>query len=635
MADADNNANVEIERTPNLSERKDKLKGDIEKPKYGKARTFFREKVKPYLIAGAAIASIGAGVLGYDYFTKRQNYPERNILFRASLVDYVAGNKEKKAAPKADREAIAKFYEGGEGESKVGNNLFETSRELRGDIDYFNMWDGDQTRIANSSQKPEKFQARWYNPRGFFNFREQFAKIREELPQGMPQTYMVYKFAPERGFTEMDSDVIEYGIERGLRENEPGIIETAKKGKEEAQIVRVMCNRLVESRNLIGWFKGKEFRAGTSLADYMKCPENKELALEFFKKTKLLDSQENTSEAYRERLVKEIMGIEERMKKQTIYTTYEDGFFKVLPQESTVYLGEDPSIAQRLMWWAGFGRAGHNILRVENQWDLIPGRWPLLNEKSWGFGENTIYPFDKYNNGGYTIKDKFGTIAQIEIKDFVFKYGQNVLYDYYADLNGDGKIDRNKELIGRVLCATTHDEKVELEKIAKGLKPESDLTFTINYSFFSPDKDLEKGKEYFKLCAYVESLMPDQIHRGNGEHSLLGYVNDQRSDILLFIDPCVENMSRALTQESTLAAKYDIIKLLNATKRPYTRDLAKLYHAESAVNGEFQTSELTRERIYFPWGALSPLAILAGAGYFHARRKNKDAKYKKKLKLTR
>jgi hypothetical protein len=57
-------------------------------------------------------------------------------------------------------------------------------------------------------------------------------------------------------------------------------------------------------------------------------------------------------------------------------------------------------------------------------------------------------------------------------------------------------------------------------------RPKADVTFTIHYSFMAPDDDLKKGLDYFNLCEYVESMLPDQINRGYGKHSILGYINE-------------------------------------------------------------------------------------------------------------
>jgi len=308
------------------------------------------------------------------------------------------------------------------------------------------------------------------------------------------------------------------------------------------------------------------------------------------------------------------------MERITVYSTFEDGFFKILPQESTVYLGHDPSFLERSKHWAGIGRNDDIRLRVENHWDLWPGDYPLLRNIGFGSGENKTFPFAKCNNGNYTIVDKFGDLAKIEIKDFILFYGQDVIYSYYLDLNGNGKIEKADELLGRVLCKTTHDEMEQIDKLAKGEQPEADLTLTINYSFMMPDDNITRGKEYFRLCAYMESFMPDQVHRGFGKHSLLGYINDQRSDLMLADDLCLENLSRALTQESTLVAQYDIVKLLIAARRPYAEELAKTYGIEDEFAGKYNPSTALSERTII--GPLPAIALLlGGAGFWYMKRR--------------
>ncbi|MDD4308582.1 MAG: hypothetical protein PHU53_07230 [Thermoplasmata archaeon] len=581
------------------------------------------QKAKRYMkmaAIGAAVTGIAAtSVMTYDFITARRNLAERNVLLRSSNISFIAGNPEKKAAPKADIESVTKFNEGGGTESKVGTAEATTHREVRGDISYYEFFDSQNSRKATSNEKPERFQA-GLRPSGSYNFREQFAQAILESGIKGPQEYMVYKFAPRRGFNELDIDVVEFPGERGLKENEPGIIEKKGNGKED---VRIMVNRLKEYRNLIGWVKGKEWRAGTLLEDYAITPENAVAAREIFKKLKTLDSTQAVSEGDREDLVEQILDIERRMKKNTIYDTFEDGFFKILPQESTIYLGERLPAWKRFACWLGMGRDNHNILRVENQWDLWPGRWPGLEGTVFGHGEDKIYPFDKYNNGGYTLEDKFGKIAQIKIEDFVWKYGQDVVYSYFLDLNGDGKIDEKNELISKVLCKTTHDEKIGLEKLSRGERPETDMTISLNYSFMTPEVEMVKGKEFFRLGAAIETLMVEQVHRGYGKHSLLGYIHDQRSDKMLSDDMNLQNMSRALTQESTLVAKHDIIKALIAAKRPYARELAEKYNIANEFVGHYQTSDLTRKRLYtgpWPWIILG----VAGAGYLAYRRNRKD-----------
>ena len=53
---------------------------------------------------------------------------------------------------------------------------------------------------------------------------------------------------------------------------------------------------------------------------------------------------------------------------------------------------------------------------------------------------------------------------------FLLFYGQDVLYSYFLDLNGDGHINHEKELIGQVLQRTTFDKKTALEAVKKSIK---------------------------------------------------------------------------------------------------------------------------------------------------------------------
>lgn len=589
-----------------LSERK---KTDKEEPKT--IWKNIKRKIKPLVIGAGVAGSLAIGLLAYDFYSKGQNYPERNVLFSSSNTIYTAGSSGE-GPTKSDKEDVIKVYSGGGIESKVGTYLFETTRESRGDIEYFNMHNSQGIRIASATQKQEIFQA-GFRSEGSINFREQFAEIVLEKGAKAPQKYMVYKFAPERAWKESDVDVIEYPLERGLGENEPGIIESDK--------IRLMVNRLVEFRTTLGWFRGKEiYRTGTLLEDFEKTPENKSLAKEFFDRVKLLDSSQTVNKEKREKLVNEVMEIEEKMSKKTIYSTFESGFLKILPQGSIVYLGENPGKLERIKNWTGFGRKNHIRLVVDNHWDLWPGNWPIFNYFS---------IFNRYNNGGYTIKDRFGDIAKIEIKDFIFYYGPKVLYKYYFDLNGDGKIDKEKELIGEVLARTSNNERIGLEKLVKSNKPDADITFNVNYSFMAPTSDIKKGVEGLKLCAYIESMMPDQVHRGFGRHCLMGFINDIKSDWILFNELNIENESRALTQESTLAAKYDIVKALIFAKRPYAEQVARYYRIYDEFKGQFQQSNLLKEKIEIgplPGIGLTLAAGIAGVYFLRRLRKNKQRK---------
>jgi hypothetical protein len=603
---------MEDENRNDRDKKLDGIRDRINNPAREKKIDF--SKIAKYSLITAGILTVPAILLFRDFITKRQNYPERNVLFRSSNTTYLAGVRGKEETKHVDEESINKFYSGGGGESKVGTYLMETTREKRGDIEYYNMDNSQKIRIASATQKPEKFQA-GVRIGGSLNFREQFAEIVLGSNSKAAQKYMVYKFAPERGLREKDVDVIE---------NSDGS--------------RQMVNRLTEYRTFpLGWMFGKEnYLAGTSLENYLSTPENQVLFKEFLGKVRILDSPEAVNKSRREKMAYDILDLEEEIKHQTTYSTFEDGLFKIFPQGGTLYLGERPGSLERAKNFLGFGRDRHKRLVVKNHWDLLPGFYPLINGINFGQGDNKLYPFDKYNNGGYTLVDKFGKLAEIDIEDFVLFYGQDVLYSYYLDLNGDGKLDRKNELIGQVICRTTHDERLELKKLAKGKVPPSDLTLTLNYSFMAPDNDIEKGMKYFKLCAYMESMIPDQIKRGLGKHSLLGFINDQRSDLMLFNELNLQNMSRALTQESTLVAEYDIIRVLNAARRPYAQELAKTYRIDDYFKGQYQKSDLLHQKANIgPLDELSPFSKLAlgvfgigAAGAFYLRSRKKAPKKK-------
>jgi len=591
------------EQQPGKTGKKSKLSGWLHK--IGEAIGLFLARHKRALlivIFGLVFVFVGILILTADYLTKRQNYPERNVLFRSTNVVYIAGGSEEKGPQEADQVSESHFYEGGV-ESKIGTYLFLTTREVRDDIEYFNMDNSQKIRIASATKKPEIVQA-GLRIRGSLNFKEQFAQI--TVSSGAPRTpqsYRVYKFSPERGLKETEVTVIEH-----------------------ADGSTVMDNRMIELRDwILGWLWGKEFRAGTFLDEYTKTPPNEPLITRFYEHIRALDSQTTVEPTAREQMITEAMALSEDIATIPIYRSYEDGILDLLPQESTLYLAYSPAWLERVRDTL-VGQSNQIRLRIENYWDLFPGWYPGLRQVHFGKGENIIYPFDKYNNGGYIVRDKYGDIAKVDIHDFFLYYGQDVLYQYYLDLNGDGKLDSDQELIGTVLCRTTHDERMNLEKLVGMGRPKADVTFTIHYSFMAPDDDLKKGLDYFNLCEYVESMLPDQINRGYGKHSILGYINEQRSDIMLFRDLTIENMSRSLTQESTLVAKYDLVRALIAAKRPYAQQVAETYGIADHFTGQFQPStQLVEHRDWtWPGGIFLTLVVLAGGIVWRRRQRNQN-----------
>ena len=538
-------------------------------------------------------------LLAKDYLTKRQNFPERNVLFRATNVLYVSGGSEVKGTKSTDQLSETQVYEGGL-ESKIGTFLFTTTREIRDDIEYFNMDNSQKIRVASATRKPEVVQA-GLRLGGSLNFKEQYAQIIVGQRAKAPQSYRVYKFVPERGMKELEVTIIG-----------------------DAEHVMTMENRMIETREYgLGWLWGKEFRRGTRLEQFAQTPDNQKRRTQFQEAIKILDSPHTADPSARERTIREAMNIAQKAETTPIYITAEDGFFDIFPQGSTVYFAHKPGRFER-MKDALLGASQHVRLRVDSYLDLFPGYYPFLSHIRLGKDNNIAYPFNKNNNGGYLIRDKYGKLAQIDIRDFWLFYGQDVLYSYYFDLNGDGKLDKSAELIGTVLCRTTHDDKVELEKLVGEGRPKTDVTFAAHYSFMAPDNDLQKGKALFELCGYIESMLPDQMNRGFGKHSLLGFINTHRSDIMLFDELTIENMSRALTQESTLVAKYDIVKFLIAARRPYAEEVANAFGVADRFAGQYQTSELLKERR--DWGGIIGLTLACGiiaAGVALFRRKKK------------
>ncbi len=554
-------------------------------------------KVVLIALVCALIAGVGVYFLAKDYLTKRLNYPERNVLFRATNVTYVAGGGEDKGVESVDQSSETEVYEGGGLESKVGTILFSSVRELRDDIEYFNIYNSQEIRIASANRKPEKVQA-GLRLRGSLNFKEQFAQIIVGGDSKAPQSYRTYKFVPERGLEELEITVVS-----------------------NADGMNAMETRMIERREfLLGWLWGKAFRSGTSLEQYQQ--EQGENARQFLETIRILDSEQTIDRTERERIIEQSMKFNEQVATRPIYMTYEDGFFDLLPQESTIYLAHKPGLFERFRD-ALLGTSEHIRLHAEHYYDFFPGRYPGLRRFHIGSGENVVYPFDKHNLGGYVISDQYGDLARIDVQDFILFYGQDVIYTYYFDLNGDGELDEQTEQIGRVLCRATHDDRVQLETLIGIGRPKTDVTFTTHYSFMSPDEDADTGMEHFKLCGYVESMLPDQVNRGFGKHSMLGYINQQRSDIMLFHDLTIENMSRALTQESTLVAKYDIVNALIAGKRPYAQDVAESFGVTGHFAGQFQpSSRLTKHRDWSNMINLAGFCILLIGGIIWWRRKS-------------
>ncbi len=232
-----------------------------------------------------------------------------------------------------------------------------------------------------------------------------------------------------------------------------------------------------------------------------------------------------------------------------IYHSCETGLFGIMPQGSDLYLfGEVPGYMQSISNYFSDNKNSAEVyaFKITQFWDAFP--WRILN-------------------GGYILSDSKGEIAKIKIEDFWFHYADDVVYHYYLDLNGDGVIDETTEVIGKVLFSMNKSDEATAGA-------EGEVDYTINYSFMA-GYNLENAVNDFILCGDIEAMMPDQIFDGFGQHSYLGYIEEKRDDIMLYLDRSTENLDRAIKEDDTLGFKTSILRLLLHAKRPYVTEVAK------------------------------------------------------------
>jgi hypothetical protein len=126
-------------------------------------------------------------------------------------------------------------------------------------------------------------------------------------------------------------------------------------------------------------------------------------------------------------------------------------------------------------------------------------------------------------------------------------------------------------LIGQVLYRTSWDEGESLGRTIGLGKSKRDVSKRFIYSFMAGN-DWQKREEEFYLCNAIETFMVNELHRGFGKHSDLGWIHAHRSNILLLETRSVPNLGRAITPESTIVAKYDLINLFRAAGRDYVNN---------------------------------------------------------------
>lgn len=232
-----------------------------------------------------------------------------------------------------------------------------------------------------------------------------------------------------------------------------------------------------------------------------------------------------------------------------IYHSAETGLFGIMPQGSNLYLfNEIPGYIQSVSDYLSDKKSSEEIyaFKISQFWDAFP--WRILN-------------------GGYVLSDSKGEVAKIKFEDFWFHYSDDVIYHYYLDLDGSGVIDETTEIIGKVLFSMAKSNETNT-----GAEGETD--YTINYSFMA-GYNIKNAVNDFVLCGDIEAMMPDQIFDGFGQHSYLGYVEEKRDDIMLYLDRNTENLDRAIKEDDSLGFKTSILRLLLYAKRPYVTEIAK------------------------------------------------------------
>lgn len=537
----------------------------------------FRTGVIGLGIAGA-IGAAGVGFLAQDYFLKRQDFPVRNVLYQG--LETVSFNPVGKIqdAGLIDRTSEIDIHRGGEGAAKLGELMGTVERQSADDNTTVRIEDPDNRRLAEATEKRERLQSDILQMRGVITYNQ----LKAELINTNQALYG-YTFTPQRGNQD--------------------ITITRRQDGDHKQFV----NELVELRTPgLGTLYGEKFRAGTKLLEYSDTQNNKELLLELSNLIEKFDQDQSNKDG-REEYLSRMLDIQEKLDKDPILVSLEDGFIDWMPQESSSYLFSDPKTSNRLKLELEdylFNQVDLGVtnkanptanakavqpkslehavtevkpfktsnskedllrVRVENHWDLAPGHWWPLSLIPLGTDQGFVNPFRHYNNGGYSIHDEKGEIARIELQDFWYHYGDDVLYSYFLDKNGDGKINEDTEMIGKVLYRISRDAKHEVDQTQK------DETKRWVYTFMAGSNN-ETAQEDFYLCNAMETFMVNELNRGDDKHSALTWINLVRSNILFLESPTLENLSRTVLPESPMVAKYDIVAMFRAAGRDYVNN---------------------------------------------------------------
>ncbi|MGD8395376.1 MAG: hypothetical protein PVF43_07860 [Candidatus Eiseniibacteriota bacterium] len=193
-----------------------------------------------------------------------------------------------------------------------------------------------------------------------------------------------------------------------------------------------------------------------------------------------------------------------------------------------------------------------------------------------------LFPW-RWLNGGYRARDAVGELFRVQIRDFWFHFQNELAYLYFLDLDGNGHIDRDTELIGQVYYKTADSPLRERFRRNPDvpLTQENTQEFTRNKTYvFRVGADPAMAARDFELCDGIEKLLPDAIVKGFGRDSHLGYIERARDDFLLAREPTAARLHNVTSPQDAIDWKRGVVALLRAARRDYAEELAA-YYAET------------------------------------------------------
>ncbi|MBI5390003.1 hypothetical protein HZB02_00765 [Candidatus Woesearchaeota archaeon] len=294
--------------------------GNSAPPKERKSRPWLK-KLGVALAGVGLVGAIGTYILGFDYQTKRQAFPMRDVLYQVESTVNYAGGEGKDSASLADKSRDDKIRAGHNDGTKVGQILGSAHEETSDQGSAYELRDANNNRIADAKRSDEPVQG-GLRLRGTIDYGVRFAYV-----HGKPQQFYTYMITPERGWNHRTFNVLV---------DEDG--------------TRTLVNELIESRPWWGCFASIDnYRASTVLTEFAATAENQRLIASFFAAIDALQQiKDPSATAAREKQIDQMLTIEAQLERIPIYESREDGILDWLPQESTTYLFSEPTIIQRI-----------------------------------------------------------------------------------------------------------------------------------------------------------------------------------------------------------------------------------------------------------------------------------------------